>query len=93
MGWEPEKLGRTLLIDVYDAADHKKRYAIRPEMRVRRANGEVYLESIPSTYFVTGSRDVLVFDAVEFVDRVGNPRLETGGDLAMTNSGDGAVRA
>lgn len=92
MGWEPEKLSRTLIIDVYDAPDKKKRYAVRQEMRVRRPNGETYLEPIPGQFFITGSRDVLRFDEVEFYAQTGDPRKETGGDLNFHSWGDRAVR-
>ena len=89
MGWETEKLSRTLLIQKLVGPKGKTKYAIYPLMRVITNEGQAYLETVPSEIF--GATDVLNFDSVEFIDPPG-PARDKDSDLGLTLDNQVGVR-
>lgn len=90
MGWEVEKLKRTLFIEQVSMGG-KTTYAIYPLCRVTTDTGTTYLEPLPNDMLL-GVRDVWRFNAVEFIDGPVPQRGDNVGDLNLTNVREVGVR-
>ena len=85
MGWEVEKLHRTLMIEKLPKAGGDIRYAISPFMRVTTDEGQTYLEPVPYEGFVSGTKDIYTFDEVVFIDPPVPTRGADASDIGLTN--------
>lgn len=91
MGWEVEKLSRTLFIQKHPNGKGGVKYAIHPFARVTTAEGQTYLEPIPIA--VAGLVDEYPFDQIEYLDGCpGIDRESSAGDLNLTVDNRRSVR-
>lgn len=91
MGWETDKLSRTLIIQKHAVAGGKFKYAIHPFMRIATPEGVTYMEPTPEK--LTGTTDVFNIDKIEFIDGTpGTDRESSAGDLNLTSSNSRGVR-
>lgn len=88
MGWENEKLSRTLYMTKEKQSDGTvKRYTIYPMMKVERDNGQTYLEPLPFEMLAAATRFALKFDRIEFIEPPSVRRDADAGALHLTNFG------
>ena len=91
MGWENDKLSRTLFIQKHPVAGGKFKYAIHPFMRVTTDEGVTYLEPTPQN--LQGAADDLFIDKVAFLDGCpGIDREASAGELNLTTNNNRSVR-
>jgi hypothetical protein len=90
MGWEVEKLSRTLFLQKHSVGN-KVKYAIHPFVRVTTDEGVTYLEPLPLNPI--GLVDEYPFDKIEYLDGIpGIDRESSAGDLSLTVDNSRGVR-
>ena len=88
MGWEPDRLYRTLFIEKDQAGDRRNAYRNVAFMQVERLDDSfIALEPVPALTSEFRCMDIWNYDEVKFIDPVCTDRSGTRGPLGLTNKG------